>query len=96
VQNSWAAYQVSGRIKHQRWLPDLVYNLIIVLCCLQAALLPPQYTLSGEGTQGAAGPHVSLSASLANSGGGVVGGTVAGPLTAACPVLLVLGLFGQG
>ena len=63
---------------------------------MQAAFLPPQYTVGAQGTPVTAGPHVSLSASLASSGGGVVGGTVAGPLTAATPVLLVLGLFGQG
>ena len=66
----------------------------------QASFAPPQHTLSARGATGL--PHcVVISATcvvvtvVTNSGGGVVGGTIACRLTASIPVLLVLGLFGQ-
>jgi hypothetical protein len=56
-------------------------------CCLQAVDMPP----------GAAqATSQVLTASLANTLGGVVAGTLAGPMMAAGPVTLVLGLFGAG
>lgn len=70
------------------------------LCCSQPAALPPEEVSTQQQSAtppaaAAASPQHSLSASLANASGGVVGGVVAGPLVAAAPVRLVLGLFGQ-